>query len=249
MINEIRSLFDSIMEPKLKWSINDLNLLKEVKIENDILKIKLNLVEKDEEKIKKFEKEVLEHLKTFFEGEIDLDIGHVGVAKDGIENVENIILIASGKGGVGKSTVSVNIAAALVKKGKRVGLLDSDVYGPSIPKMLGFDGHPEVLDNEYLMPMDCYDIKFISAASLIPPGKAMEWRGQLVSGMIIQFINKTFWGELDFLIIDLPPGTGDIHLTIANRLKVNGAILVTTPQEVVWGDVARSIDLIRKHLV
>ncbi len=247
--NEIISLFDKILEPKLIWPIKTLNLLKEIKIDEEKLYLKINLITVNEEEIANFRKNLTNVLEDIFYGEIILELSHLGVSTVGIDGIKKIILVASGKGGVGKSTISVNLSAALAKTGKSVGLLDADIYGPSIPIMLGAKGNPEVMDDENLLPMNCHGIKFISAASLVPKGQAMEWRGQLVSGMIVQFIKKTFWGELDYLIVDLPPGTGDIHLTIASRIKANGVVLVTTPQEVVWGDVQRAIDQVKKQQI
>jgi ATP-binding protein involved in chromosome partitioning len=155
-------------------------------------------------------------------------------------------MVMSGKGGVGKSTVSVNIAVALAQSGQKVGLLDADIYGPSIPIMMGTFQNPTVMEDENLKPVQAHGIKFISIGSLVEKDKAINWRGQLLSGTIMQFITKTVWEDLDFLVIDMPPGTGDVHLTIANELKPNGVFVVTTPQEVVWGDVKRSLDQIKE---
>lgn len=247
-LESIKKLFDNIIEPKLKWNINSLGLLKELKIEDDKLIVKINLVTEDENQKKQFQEDVLSHLKQLFNGEIELKIGIAGVATSGIKGIKRIIMVASGKGGVGKSTVSVNLAATLKKQGFKVGLMDADIYGPSIPIMLGCENKkPSVLQNEYLEPIDVHGMKFISLGSLVEKSKAVSWRGQMASGTILQFIQNTAWEDLDFLVIDMPPGTGDIHLTLASKIKPDGVVIVATPQEVVLEDVRRSIDLFEKE--
>ena len=247
---EITKLFDKIVEPKLKWSINSLGLLKQIDISDTKMYIQIDLVTDDKDQIEEFSTNTKDMLSQLFQGTIDVDIQQAYVAQKGIDGVKNIILVASGKGGVGKSTVSVNIASALMKQGKKVGLMDADIYGPSLPIMLGcVDKKPTVLQDEYLKPIEVHGMKFISVGSLVPKDKAISWRGQIVSGTILQFIQRTAWEELDYLVIDMPPGTGDIHLTIASQIKPDGVIVVTTPQEVVWGDVRRSVDLLRDEQV
>lgn len=241
----VERVFDSILEPKLKWNINTLGLLKDVLIDEKKITIEVDLVTQDENQIHNFRTQVLNTFAQFYNGEIELIIGRAGISSKGITGVKKIIFVASGKGGVGKSTVAVNLSCALHKIGYKVGLMDADIYGPSVPIMLGNYSHPKVLQDEYLQPVESHGIKFISIGSLVNKDKAVAWRGNLVSGTIIQFIQKTHWGELDFLVLDMPPGTGDIHLTIASQIRPNGIVMVTTPQEVVWGDVKRSLDLIK----
>ncbi|MBF0444098.1 MAG: Mrp/NBP35 family ATP-binding protein [Magnetococcales bacterium] len=196
-----------------------------------------------------FKKESIEALRLIFDGEVELEVNRAQVGVEGVDGVKHIIFVGSGKGGVGKSTVSVNLAIALEKLGFSVGLMDADIYGPSIPTMMGKFESPEVLPGEQLLPLQRHGVSFISAGSLIPPGKALDWRGQLVSGTLVQFIKQTCWGELDFLIVDLPPGTGDAQLTLASKLRTAGVVLVTTPQEVALGDVRRALDLFHKQEV
>jgi ATP-binding protein involved in chromosome partitioning len=239
-------VFDSILEPKLKWNINTLGLLKNVEIEDSKIIIDVSLVTTDENQIKEFEEQVTKVFQSFYTGTLVLNIGTSGISVKGIDGVDNIIMVMSGKGGVGKSTVAVNLAAALSQSGKKVGLMDADIYGPSIPIMMGTFQNPTVMQDENLQPVMAHGIKFISIGSLVEKDKAINWRGQLLSGTIIQFIKKTIWEDLDFLVIDMPPGTGDVHLTIANEIKPDGVFVVTTPQEVVWGDVKRSIDQIKE---
>ena len=161
-----------------------------------------------------------------------------GSGQSMVPGAKNVILFASGKGGVGKSTVATNVAAALADMGAKVGLLDSDIYGPSIPTMLGTHDRPEVVANK-LIPVDRHGMKLMSIGFIVDPKQAMSWRGPMLNGALIQFMRDVEWGELDYLILDLPPGTGDVQLTIAQNLKVSGAVLVSTPQDVALADVIR----------
>lgn len=245
----IIQIFDRLLEPQLKWNINALNLLKVVEVHDEKAYIVVHLITQDKDQIESFKKEAMAALALVFSGKIDLRVSRAQVGAEGVDGVQKIIMVASGKGGVGKSTVAVNLAAALSQLGFAVGLMDADIYGPSIAIMLGTTERPEVLPEERLMPVKRHGICFISAGSLTPPGKALDWRGQLVSGTLVQFVKQTCWGALDFLIVDMPPGTGDAQLTLASKLRTNGVILVTTPQEVVWGDVRRAMDLFQKQEV
>jgi ATP-binding protein involved in chromosome partitioning len=158
-----------------------------------------------------------------------------------VEGVKNIVAVSSGKGGVGKSTVAVNLAVALALDGAKVGIMDADVYGPNVPLMLGtgFD-QPEVRGQK-LIPIEAHGIKMISMAVLVPPDKPMILRGPMLHGVVRQFLTDVDWGELDYLIVDMPPGTGDVQLSLAQLVPVQGAVLVTTPQEVSLSDVRRAV--------
>ena len=161
--------------------------------------------------------------------------------KVSVEGVRNIIAVSSGKGGVGKSTVAVNIAVSLAKDGARVGLMDADVYGPNVPIMLGVnDARPEV-DVNKLVPIMAYGVKVMSMAFLQPGDKPMIVRGPILHGLVKQFLSDVKWGELDYLIVDMPPGTGDVQLSLAQLVPVQGAVLVTTPQDVAVADVRRAL--------
>lgn len=160
-----------------------------------------------------------------------------------IPGVKNIIAVSSGKGGVGKSTVAVNLAVALAANGAKVGIMDADVYGPNVPLMLGtgYD-QPEVFKGQ-LKPIEAHGIKMISMAVLVPPDKPMILRGPMLHGVVRQFLTDVNWGELDYLVVDMPPGTGDVQLSLAQLVPVQGAILVTTPQEVSLSDVRRAVKM------
>lgn len=162
-----------------------------------------------------------------------------------LPNVKNIIAVGSGKGGVGKSTVSVNLALALAKDGAKVGLMDADIYGPSVPIMLGIKGDrplmKEVDGKGMIVPIEVMGIKAMSIGLLIDDRQAVVWRGPMASSALKQFVTDVLWGDLDYLIIDLPPGTGDIHLTMVQTIPVTGAVIVTTPQEVALADAKKAI--------
>jgi len=164
-----------------------------------------------------------------------------------LSSVKHIIAIASGKGGVGKSTVTVNLALALRQLGVSVGILDADIYGPSIPMMLGITERPESLDGKTIQPIKAYDLSVMSIGLLLEQEKTPAiWRGPMVSGALQQLIRDTQWGELDVLLIDLPPGTGDIQLTLCQKVPLTGAVIVTTPQDIALLDARKAIEMFSK---
>jgi ATP-binding protein involved in chromosome partitioning len=166
-----------------------------------------------------------------------------------VPGVKNIIAVASGKGGVGKSTVSVNLAVALAQAGASVGLLDGDITGPNIPLMLGLEGQPKASANNKITPLERYGVKAISIQFFVPEGQPIVWRGPLVGGAIQQFLRDVDWGDLDYLVIDLPPGTSDAQLTLAQAVPISGAVLVTTPQEVSLADVGKALAMFQRMSV
>jgi ATP-binding protein involved in chromosome partitioning len=166
-----------------------------------------------------------------------------------VPGVKNIIAVASGKGGVGKSTVSVNLAVALAQAGASVGLLDADITGPNIPLMLGVEGQPVASPDNKIMPLERYGVKVISIQFFVPEGQPVVWRGPLVGGAIQQFLRDVEWGELDYLVIDLPPGTSDAQLTLAQSVPISGTVLVTTPQEVSLLDVTKALAMLERMSV
>ncbi|MFI3314795.1 MAG: Mrp/NBP35 family ATP-binding protein [Rikenellaceae bacterium] len=167
--------------------------------------------------------------------------------------IKNIIVVSSAKGGVGKSTVTSNLAVMLAKSGKKVGLIDADIYGPSQPKMFGLEGYlpsAESIDGvDTIIPAEKYGVKLMSIGFFIKPDDALVWRGPMATSALKQMIHQTKWGELDYLLIDLPPGTGDVHLTLIAELKVTGAIIVSTPQNVALADVLRGISMFKSENV
>ena len=163
-----------------------------------------------------------------------------------IDGIKNIVAVASGKGGVGKSTTAVNLALALSAEGANVGILDADIYGPSQPRMLGVSGKPESLDGKSLEPMNSYHLQAMSIGFLIDEETPMIWRGPMVTQALQQLLNDTNWKDLDYLVVDLPPGTGDIQLTLAQQVPVSGAVIVTTPQDIALLDARKGLKMFEK---
>jgi ATP-binding protein involved in chromosome partitioning len=166
--------------------------------------------------------------------------------KPPIEGVKNLVAVASGKGGVGKTTTAVNLALALTRLGASVGLLDADIYGPNVPVMLNAKETPLVENERRIQPVVAYGLKLISMGLLVPEDKPMIWRGPMLHSAVTQFLRNVAWGELDYLIVDLPPGTGDVQLTLIQNVAVSGAIIVTTPSVVALADVRKAIEMFRQ---
>lgn len=187
-------------------------------------------------------------------GDIHIEISqriHAHQPQGGLQSmagVKNIIAVASGKGGVGKSTTAVNLALALAREGARTGILDADIYGPSVGMMLGFaEGtRPSTRDDKYFLPLEAHGVQAMSMAFLVNDSTPMVWRGPMVSGAVQQLLSQTLWDDLDFLIVDMPPGTGDIQLTLAQKVPVTGAVVVTTPQDIALLDCKKGIEMFRK---
>ena len=167
-------------------------------------------------------------------------------AKPGIPGVHAIVAVASGKGGVGKSTTAVNLALALKTLGLRVGLLDADIYGPSQPRMMGISGRPSSPDGRRLLPMVNYDVKVMSMGFMVPEDTPMIWRGPMVMSAINQMLRDVEWGELDVMVVDMPPGTGDAQLTMAQQVPLSGAVIVSTPQDIALLDARKGLNMFRK---
>jgi len=163
--------------------------------------------------------------------------------------VESIVAVGSGKGGVGKTTLAVNLAVALVKMGYRVGLLDADVYGPNVPLMLGANGQPRVMGDNRIEPLEAYGLKTISVGMLNPGDKPLIWRGPMLHSIVRQFLGSVMWGELDYLVVDLPPGTGDVALSLIQTVPLTGAIVVSTPSDVSLQDARKAIEMFRQMKV
>ena len=161
-------------------------------------------------------------------------------------NIKNVVAVASGKGGVGKSTTAVNLALALAAEGASVGLLDADIYGPSVPMMMGISGKPESEDGKTMEPLENYGVQVMSIGFLVAQDEAMIWRGPMATQALEQLLRQTNWRDLDYLIVDLPPGTGDIQLTLSQRVPMTGAVIVTTPQDIALLDARKAIKMFQK---
>jgi ATP-binding protein involved in chromosome partitioning len=237
-----------IKDPDLRKDIVTLGFIKDLKIEGGNVSFRIVLTTpacpvKDE--MEGAAREIVSALPGVTNVQVTMDAevpkGRGLGDKVVVEGVRNIIAVSSGKGGVGKSTVAVNVAVSLALNGARVGLMDMDVYGPNVPLMLGASqARPEVDENK-LIPIEAYGVKLMSMAVLQPGDKPMIVRGPILHGLVKQFLTDVRWGELDYLIVDMPPGTGDVQLSLAQLVPVQGAVLVTTPQEVAVMDVRRAL--------
>jgi ATP-binding protein involved in chromosome partitioning len=185
-------------------------------------------------------------------GNVSVNVGFKVIAhavQRGVQllpQVRNIIAIASGKGGVGKSTTTVNLALALAAEGARVGILDADIYGPSQPTMMGISGRPESLDGQSMQPLENHGVQVMSIGFIVEPDQAMIWRGPMATQALEQLLRQTNWSDLDYLLVDMPPGTGDIQLTLSQRVPITGAVIVTTPQDIALIDAQRGMSMFEK---
>jgi ATP-binding protein involved in chromosome partitioning len=255
MIDEehIENELKNIIDPNVNTDLITAKSVKSLRVKNGNVQLKIELGYPAKSFIDGFKQQIIDKLQTIAGvKKIDVDVS-VKIVTHGvqnnlkpIENIKNIIAVASGKGGVGKSTTSVNLALALASEGARVGILDADIYGPSIPMMLGLSGYPESKDNKTMMPKISYGIQTISIGYLIDPDQPMIWRGPMVTNALQQLLNDTNWDKLDYLIVDLPPGTGDIQLTLSQQIPVSGAVIVTTPQDIALIDAQRGLGMFEK---
>ncbi len=247
----------NIIDPDLKKDIVTLEFIKDLEIKGGDVSLRIVLTTPACPVKEQFETDAKQLI-----GSID-GVENVNVIMDAdvpkgrglannltIEGVKNIIAISSGKGGVGKSTVAVNLAVALSNDGAKVGIMDADVYGPNVPMMLGVQNEqPKIANQNKLVPIEAHGIKLISMAVLVPADKPMVLRGPMLHGVVRQFLSDVDWGELDYLIVDMPPGTGDVQLSLAQLVPVQGAVLVTTPQKVSLSDVTRALKMFEQVAV
>ena len=257
--SEVLTLLQSIQYPGFSRDIVSFGMVKNVDVSKDTVEIELTIKTQNDEKKKIVVDEIKNNLSQYFK-QVDIKIIEDGPQqgpppqspqspvqqKFNLGHIENIIAVASGKGGVGKSTVAANIALALKEKKYTVGLLDLDIYGPSLPIILGFNESPKMTQDRKIVPFDQYGLKVMSFGFLSGNETPVIWRGPLVSRMTEQFFNDVTWGKLDFLILDLPPGTGDIQLTLTQKLRMAGAVIITTPQDIALADVRKGADMFRK---
>src|SRR5512138_277391 len=246
----VLAALSKVQEPELHQDLVSLNMIRELEVNGDIVSFTVMLTTPACPLRGRIDKECREAVMTVpgvktVHIKMDSDVPNDGRMR-GLVNmpIRNAIAVGSGKGGVGKSTVSVNIAMALAQSGARVGLMDADIYGPNIPTMLGVDRLPPP-DGQRLIPATAHGMKMISMGLLVKPGQPLIWRGPMLNSAIRQFLGDVEWGELDYLIIDLPPGTGDASLSLAQALPLSGAVIVTLPQLVSLEDASRGLNMFR----
>jgi ATP-binding protein involved in chromosome partitioning len=252
--SQILEALSTVQEPDLKKDLVTLGMIKDVLINENNVVFTVVLTTPAcplKEKIRKDCEDAIH--KIFPEAiiEIKMTAEVTSILKGSVmPNVKNIIAVASGKGGVGKSTVTSNLALALAQMGAKVGLLDADIYGPSIPVMFGVEHEKPFVEDingkQYILPIEKFGVKLISMGFLSPAENAVVWRGPMASKALVQFLGDVHWGDLDYLFVDLPPGTSDIHLTLAQAVPVTGAVIVTTPQKVALADALKGLMMFRQ---
>ena len=253
---QILELLKSVKYPGFSRDIVSFGLIKEITIKDDAINIDIALKTQNQDSRDKVIADIETKLSNHFK-EVNIQIINESPNnpqsnpsaeqnKFNLNNIKNIFAIASGKGGVGKSTVAANVALALRENNNSVGLLDLDIYGPSLPIILGMNENPKMTDDRKIIPIEHYGLKVMSFGFISGNDTPVIWRGPLVSRMTEQFFNDVHWGELDYLVLDLPPGTGDIQLTLTQKLRMSGAIIITTPQDIALADVQKGADMFRK---
>jgi ATP-binding protein involved in chromosome partitioning len=257
--SDILKALSTVEDPDLKRDLVSLNMIKDVKVTSDRVSFTVVLTTPACPLKEKIRKDCEDAVKKVTGDAVALDItmtSSVTSLRDNaalLTGVKNIIAIASGKGGVGKSTVTSNLAVSLAKAGAKVGLIDADIYGPSIPTMFNCEfeqpGIKQVNGKNIIIPIEQYGVKLISIGFLAPPDSAVVWRGPMASSALKQFFNDADWGELDYLLIDLPPGTSDIHLTLVQTVPVTGAVIVTTPQKVALADANKGLAMFKQAAI
>ncbi|WP_049997303.1 Mrp/NBP35 family ATP-binding protein [Halococcus sediminicola] len=243
--SDVRSLLAEVEDPDLGTDIVSGNLVNEIRIEEGVAHVSLALgapYSPTESGIAARVREVLdaEGIESELTAAVERD-------EEVLPGVKNVIAVASGKGGVGKSTVAVNLAAGLSQLGARVGLFDADIYGPNVPRMVGSDERPQATAEEQLIPPEKYGMKLMSMDFLVGEDDPVIWRGPMVHKVLTQLFEDVEWGALDYMVVDLPPGTGDTQLTLLQSVPIAGAVIVTTPQEVAIDDARKGLEMFGKH--
>lgn len=248
VLNSLRSVED----PDLKKDVVSLGFIKNLKVEGGRVSFELELTTPAcpmKDQLKTAAEEAVKRIEGVTEVNVEVTSSvsshRIPGNEEILPGVKNIVAVASGKGGVGKSTVSVSLAVAMAKTGAKVGLLDTDIYGPSIPIMMGVTEKPEIRGDK-LIPIVKYGVSLMSIGFMIPEDTPLIWRGPMVMKAVEQLLTDVEWGELDYLLMDLPPGTGDVQLTLSQKVPLTGAVIVTTPQDVALLDVVRGISMFRK---
>jgi len=259
--NNLEAILKKVVHPETQKDIFSSGLINEINIDGNSIDVVLMFEKATDPFINSIKRSVKTEIEREFGDDLIINITTKIKPKekaapknaDGIEGIENIVAIASGKGGVGKSTVTVNLAVALAQKGYRVGVIDADIFGPSIPKMFGVqDVKPSGVkegNKEFIIPVEKYGVKMLSVGFFVDPAEATIWRGPMATGVLKQLIDQAKWGELDYLLFDMPPGTSDIHLTLVQSVPVTGAVIVSTPQEVAIADARKGVAMFKSNVI
>jgi len=257
--DQVWQAMKEVIDPDFGKDLVSLNMVGEIKIKGNQIDIEVILTTPACPLKAEIEQDINHKLKAILGDDISIAVSFGSKVTsmrqelDLLPGVKNIIAVSSGKGGVGKSTVSTNLAIGLAQTGAKVGLLDADIYGPSIPLMFGLAGQRPIMQTidgkDMIIPLERYGVKLLSIGFLIDPNQPVVWRGAMVTSTLKQFITDVAWGELDYLVLDLPPGTGDIHLTLVQTIPITGAIVVSTPQQVAVADVIKSIAMFRMEQI
>ncbi len=247
--NDVLKALSQVLDPEIKKDLVTLNMIKDVEVSNSSVSFTIELTT-PACPLKAKIKEEAENAVMAIDGveSVEITMGSRVPKDEKIKDlaIKNIIAVGSGKGGVGKSTIAVNLAVALAKCGAKVGLLDADIYGPNVPTMMGVEGLPPTPQNEKIQPAMAYDVKVMSIGFMVTPGQPLIWRGPMLHSAIKQFLMDVDWGELDYLIVDLPPGTGDVQLSLVQTVPLSGGVVVTMPQQVSFDDAARAVSMFKK---
>jgi len=248
---QVLAALSTVQEPDLKKDLVSLNMIEDIKIEGNAISFTVILTTPACPLKALIEKSCIDSIHTHIQKDIEVRVDMISRVTQTHKNslfpdIKNIILVSSGKGGVGKSTIATNLAMALQQQGARVGLIDADIYGPSIPILFDVEGakpmgRPGPDGKNKILPIEKYGIKLLSIGFFTHPGQAIPWRGPMVSTAVKQLFSDADWGELDYLLVDLPPGTGDIHISIAQTFPITGAVVVTTPQRLSVADAAKGL--------
>ena len=253
--NQVLEALRKVKYPGKSQDIVSMNLVSDIQIEGNKLAFSLTFERSNDPVISSIRKACVKAINKYLgkdveiEGNIDIKAKEIIAVDRILPEVKNIIAVASGKGGVGKSTVAANLAVATARLGYEVGLIDADIFGPSIPKMMRAENQrPSVVvedGKELMIPVQSYGVNLLSIGFFVDPEDAVVWRGPMATGALKQFISQTKWGELDYLFVDMPPGTSDIHLTMVQEVSITGAVVVTTPQQVALADALKGINMFR----
>jgi ATP-binding protein involved in chromosome partitioning len=249
---QVEAVLKEIQDPYVGKDLVASSTVKNIEVDGDQVAVTIKLGYPAKGIVADLAKQVEEKLVAAGAGKVDADVGwdiqahSVQKSLKPLENIKNVIAVASGKGGVGKSTTAINLALALSMEGATVGMLDADIYGPSQPRMMGVSGQPKSSDGKSLEPMEAHGLQAMSIGFLIDEETPMIWRGPMVTQALEQLLNDTQWRGLDYLVVDLPPGTGDVQLTLAQKIPVSGAVIVTTPQDIALLDARKGLKMFEK---